>query len=168
MIKMAAKLCYYPDPVLKKKCREVETGSDYKDLIKEMEKVLIEEEGVGLAAPQVGVDIQLFLMRMDESGELYEVFFNPEIIETADYEMVSESCLSFPGVSIEVKRARRVKFRARVPSGEVVEKSVTDLLAQCAQHEIEHLGGITLFDNASLSEKMDINKKLKEFKEKSA
>ncbi len=163
---MAGKLCYYPDPILKKKCGKVEPGADYKDLIKEMEKVLIEEEGVGLAAPQVGVDIQLFLMRMDESGKLYEVYFNPEIIEAANYEMVSESCLSFPGVSIEVERARRVKFRARVPSGKIVEKNVTDLLAQCAQHEIEHLSGITLFDNASLSEKMDINEKLKSFKEK--
>ncbi|MFP4687577.1 MAG: peptide deformylase [bacterium] len=163
---MDRELLYYPEEALKKKSRPVESTSEWKGLIKEMEKIMISEEGVGLAAPQVGVNIRLFLMRMDEAGEIYEAYFNPEIIETAGEVTVSESCLSFPGVSIELTRARRLKFRARTPSGEVIEKTVNDLLAQCVQHETEHLNGITLFDNASLMEKMEIDRKLKDFRRK--
>ncbi len=166
------KLKIYPDEVLKKKCRPVKKPGKWHDLISEMKKVMVENQGVGLAAPQVGETISLFLMdEAREGGESkpaskqdISAYFNPEILNIREKREISEACLSFPDISIEIERGRVLAFRALNRAGEEVEKTVTGLQAQCVKHESEHLRGVTLADHASLQEKMEMQKKLKAYR----
>ncbi len=157
------KLLTYPAGPLKEKSRPVEDPEKYEDLVREMKKIITEHRGVGLAACQVGENVRLFLMRTgDEETEVYEAYFNPRIVEKTDMETMEESCLSFPEVSVEVKRASKVTFEAQDSAGDQVEETVEGLQAQCVQHEIDHLDGVTLIDYCSLSEKIEMDKKIKE------
>lgn len=157
------KLLTYPAEPLKKESRPVEEPADWGGLVEEMKQIISENNGVGLAAPQVGENIRLFLMRKTKEEEtIYEVYFNPRIIEKREPEKMEESCLSFPEVTVEVERAREVTFEALAPSGETISETVEDLQAQCVQHEIDHLDGVTLLDYCSLGEKIEIDKKIKE------
>lgn len=168
------KLRIYPDRVLKQKCEPVKKPEKYKKLVGEMVKIMEKYHGVGLAAPQVGELDQLFLMDegwvagkpASEQLKNIKAYFNPEIIEVKKKQETTEACLSFPGVSIEIERNTMVSFRALNIRGEKVEKTVSNLQAQCVQHETEHLKGVTLADNASLTEKIEMQKKLKEYRKR--
>ncbi len=156
------KLRIYPDDVLKKEAEPVENPERWSELVEDMRQIVSEKEGVGLAAPQVGESVRLFLMRDGPDELQWSAYFNPEIIKIREKERIPESCLSFPGVQIEAKRGRVVTFRALTAAGKEVEKTVENLLAQCVQHEVDHLDGITLVDHASLAEKMEMQKQLLE------
>lgn len=158
---MANDLQLYPQEILEKTCRTVDNPGDWDDLIDDMEEVLYENNGIGLAAPQVGETIQLFLLRLDADKRLHEAYFNPEIINTEQEETLTEGCLSFPNIEVEVNRATRVEFAGTTPAGKRVERTVEGLQAQCVQHEVDHLKGRTLLDNCGLSQKMEIQDKLK-------
>lgn len=166
-------LCIYPDEVLKKKCQPVESPEKWQKLITEMKKIMVDHEGVGLAAPQVGEPIRLFLMDEAHQPEApdqpverkIKAYFNPEIVEIKDKGEISEACLSFPGITVEIERGRVVCFRALNSEGEEVQKTVKGLQAQCVQHESEHLDGVTLADHASLSEKLEMQEKLEKYRE---
>lgn len=151
----------YPDDVLENECDPVDDPGRWDDLIDDMETVLYDHNGIGLAAPQVGETIQLFLLRLDADKHLHEAYFNPEILELETEETLTEGCLSFPNIEIEVDRATRVTFEAVTPAGKDVERTVEGLQAQCVQHEIDHLNGRTLIDRCNLSQKMEIQDKLK-------
>ncbi len=154
----------YPADVLKKEAEPVEDPGEWDELVADMRRIVSEEEGVGLAAPQVGESVRIFLMRDEPDKLQWSAYFNPEIIKVRETEKIPESCLSFPGVKIEAERGRVVTFKALTAAGEEVEMTVENLLAQCVQHEVDHLDGITLVDHASLSEKMEMQKQLEEAK----
>ncbi|MGM0381828.1 MAG: peptide deformylase [bacterium] len=165
-------LIIYPDDLLKQKCEPVDGPAKYEELVEEMREIMIKNDGVGLAGPQVGELVRVFLMDegwqpgkpAPEQERKIRAYFNPEIIEIEEREEITEACLSFPGISIEVERGHKVKFRALDLEGKEVEKTVENLQAQCVQHESEHLEGITLADHASLSEKIEMQEKLEEYK----
>ncbi len=154
----------FPAPELREKSTPVANPNSWTELVEHMKKTVEKAEGVGLAAPQVGVNKRIFLMQKPE-GNGWDLFFNPEIIERSELNQVEESCLSFPGISITVERGRVVRFRALDENAEPVERVVEDLLAQCVQHEIDHLDGITLYDYAVLTEKLEMQQSLQNSKE---
>ena len=136
----------FGDPVLKQRAREVEdiTG-DLIPLVHGMYETMEMEEGVGLAAPQVGVRKRLFTYDLHE-GDGPGVVINPEIVESAGEVLSDEGCLSVPGYRFEVVRAERVTMRGLDLDGAEIVLEGDDLMARMIQHEIDHLDGVLLLD----------------------
>lgn len=157
---MSRELVLYPSDGLEQKCEPVSDPTEWDDLRERMAEVLYDRNGIGLAAPQVGESIQLFLLRLDPDQRLHEAYFNPEILEVRDRETLTEGCLSFPNIEVGLERGTEVTFEALTPTNERVERTVTGLQAQCVQHEVDHLRGKTLLDRCSLTQKMEIQDRL--------
>lgn len=134
------------DECLNKKCREVtEFNGRLHKLLDDMRDTLIESNGVGLAAPQVGILRRVVLvMDTNNDDEIIELI-NPEIIETEGEQEGPEGCLSVPGVWGIVKRPYWVKVKAQNRNGEWFEVEGDGLTGRCFCHEIDHLSGV-LFD----------------------
>ena len=108
---------------------------------------MYESNGVGLAANQVGVPYRIFAMR--GSPENF-VCFNPKIVQPSEQEVVlEESCLSYPGLIVKVKRPQHVRVRFAMPNGEIRTDTFTGMTARIFQHEMDHLDGIKYFNLAN-------------------
>jgi len=148
----------FPDPVLRKLSTEVEKIDDsIQTLIQDMFRVLKEEGGIGLAAPQIGISKRIIVVSLKERGFEKLALVNP-IIEyySSETESMEEGCLSLPGISAEVKRSGKVLVRGFTRSGREVEITAIDLLARVLQHEIDHLDGILFIDRLSRKQKKRI------------
>lgn len=129
------------DHVLRKKAPEYEFGDpDLSNKLDTMSQIMINNRGIGLAAPQVGWSTRIFLMFMD--GQVCECI-NPEILDRVGEQRIVEGCLSFPGLHLEIERARGVRVSFQDRKGDTKEKVLTGLESQCFQHELDHLDGIT-------------------------
>ena len=131
------------DPALHKVCKPVEVfDKKLHKLLDDMRETLIDSNGVGLAAPQVGILRRVFLVDVGvEENEIVE-FINPEILETDGEQVGPEGCLSVPGKYGLVKRPYRVKVRAQDRDGEWFEAEGEELIGRCFCHENDHLDGI--------------------------
>lgn len=128
------------DPRLAKKCHAVtEFGQRLWDLLDDMRETLIDSQGVGLAAPQVGILRRAVVVR-NEADEIYELI-NPEILSAEGEQEDLEGCLSVPGMYGMVKRPMKVRVRAQDRNGKVYEVEDEGLTARCFCHELEHLDG---------------------------
>src|SRR3954452_7690330 len=136
----------FGDPVLKQRARDVEgIDGDLVTLVHGMYDTMDLEEGVGLAAPQVGVRKRLFTYDLHE-GDGPGVVINPEIVERDGEVLSEEGCLSVPGYRVEVVRSERVTMRGLDLDGNEIVLEGDDLLARMIQHEIDHLDGMLLLD----------------------
>ena len=127
------------DRVLTKKCRPVEKMTPrISELIDDMFDTMYEANGVGLAAPQVGILKRIVVMDVDGTPHL---LINPEILETSGSQTGAEGCLSLPGKSGTVTRPNYVKVRATDENGEEYEMEGTELMARAICHELDHLEG---------------------------
>jgi len=136
----------FGDPVLKQRAREIEElTSDLATLVHGMYDTMALEDGVGLAAPQVGVRKRLFTFDLHE-GDGPGLVINPEIVESSGEVVSDEGCLSVPGYRFEIVRAERVTMRGLDLAGDEVILEGDDLLARMIQHEIDHLDGILVLD----------------------
>lgn len=146
------------DDVLREKCTPVkEFDSAFKMFTSAMLDELLEADGVGLAAPQVGIPQRFFVVDIRD-GKKY-VFANPEIIETSIEEgPYEEGCLSIPGVYHEVIRPLKVKVQARDENGKLFNLSADGLLARVIQHEYDHLEGKLFVDRLDKEEKEKVLK----------
>lgn len=135
------------DDVLRKKSKEVEEITSREiTLIEDMVDTMFEANGVGLAAPQVGVLKRIFVIDIgDENGTM--VFINPEILETSGSQCDEEGCLSIPGESKQVERPNYVKVKAFNEKGEQFILEGEELLARAILHENDHLDGILYVDH---------------------
>lgn len=135
------------DEVLRKVSRKVEKIDDRViTLLNDMADTLYDSEGVGLAAPQVGILKRIVVI---DVGEGLLELINPEILETSGEQTGAEGCLSIPGVWGEVTRPNKVKIKAMNRKGEMVEYEGEELLARAFCHEIDHLEGILFKDKAT-------------------
>lgn len=136
----------HPDPVLREKTVKVKNiNKNIIKLLDDMAETMYHAEGVGLAAPQVGVSKRVTVINVGDENGLIELI-NPEIISKSGEQMGPEGCLSFPGLVGEVRRAQKCKVRALNRHGEVFEIEGEDLLARAFQHEIDHLNGVLFTD----------------------
>lgn len=145
------KILKYPHPALRVKARPVTTiDADVQKAAAEMLELMHKSEGLGLAAPQVGLDIQLIVMNFagdPERKDMEHVAINPVIMETKGGTVSDrEGCLSFPGLYQNVRRHKTVKVQAYNLQGELFEMECHDLPARVWQHEIDHLGGMLFID----------------------
>lgn len=158
------KIIYLPDPRLRKVSTPVDTFDDQlHTLIDDMFETMYDARGVGLAAPQIGINIRLSVVDTsdDKSGQL--VLVNPEIIASEGQAEYQEGCLSVPGVYDTVRRAEKVTLRAQDRHGEFYELEADGLLGECFQHEIDHLNGKLFVDMLSPLKRAMARKKLGKF-----
>jgi len=142
----------YPDEVLKKKAEAIsEINGDLQKLIDDMIETMYNANGVGLAAPQVGVSKRLIVVDTSprEENQSLIVLINPEIINSEGEILSEEGCLSLPGFITRLKRKEKVIVRGLDRKGKEVEIEGTGLLARALQHEIDHLDGMLLIDRIS-------------------
>lgn len=137
------------DTILEKECRKVdEVTPKIRDLIEDMIDTMYDANGVGLAAPQVGILKRIFVIDCgdEEGNSVPYVFINPEIIDRDGSQTDYEGCLSVPGKSGKVTRANYVKVKAFDENMEEFELEAEGLLARCILHENDHLDGIIYVD----------------------
>jgi peptide deformylase len=141
----------YPNRVLKKKAKKItDFNQDLLSLIQEMKQTL-GEKGVGLAAPQVGQSLRLFIIRW-ENQEL--VLINPRIISCSRNKIeAEEGCLSLPGLSVNVKRSDKIDIEAYNEQGIITRMTLEGWIARIFQHEFDHLNGILIIDRAGFWKK---------------
>lgn len=156
----------YPDPILKRPSLPVkENLKDLKRLVEDMFETMYEAPGVGLAAPQVGKNIRLFVVDVSSHQESFGpmVFINPEILGGEGQITWEEGCLSVPEMLVEVSRMERVKMAGQDLSGKRFQVEADGLLAIALQHELDHLDGRLIIDRvSSLKRELYRRKRLKE------
>lgn len=167
----------YPEPVLSQKAAPVtEFNSELKQLVKDMLFTMYHAPGIGLAAPQIGQSIRLFVMDVDYDREVItnssgkeevrlsqfnpKVFINPIITGTSGSTTYEEGCLSVPGVYEEVKRHKSIHVKYQDLDGKEHEMEADDLLSICIQHENDHLDGIVFIERLSNLKKNFYKKKM--------
>lgn len=156
----------YPDSVLKEKSKPVETVTeDVRRLLDDMAETMYLNNGIGLAAPQVGENLRLVVVdvqRGEEADTLLKLI-NPRIVDGQGKTKSEEGCLSCPDLLVEVDRFESVKVEALLPDGTATTLDAEGLLAICLQHEIDHLDGVLLVDRlSSLRRSLYQKKRLKE------
>ena len=142
---------HYGDPILRKKCNSVKDFSKLESLLNDMFDTMYEENGIGLAANQVGFDMNLFIIDISgiEEDEKTRVFINGEIINSEGESWFEEGCLSIPDIRLNVKRPDIIKFKYQDEKGQELEEDFDGLLARAIQHEVDHLQGQVFLDRLS-------------------
>jgi len=157
----------FPDPVLRKKTSVVGTiDGDVCRLIDDMVETMHAAPGVGLAANQVGVPLQVAVIDLGDHEEEDKkrplvVLINPEVLSLEGAIVAEEGCLSVPDFTEKVKRAAWIKVRAKDRAGKTFELEADGLMAKALQHEIDHLNGILFIDRLSPIKKSIFRRRLK-------
>jgi peptide deformylase len=122
-------------------------------LINDMLETMPAVSGLGLAAPQVGVSLRLAVMAPPDEEPV--VLINPEIVKKSGERVVSEACLSVPGYRGEIKRSASVTVKGRNRHWKEIRVKATGLMAQCLEHEIDHLNGVLYIDHLESQDKLE-------------
>lgn len=160
----------YGHPMLRRTCRAVETFDDgLRSLFDAMARAMVRENGIGLAAPQVGRDLRLLIAQPGGSfGPKIFALVNPEIVfASPERDGFEEGCLSLPDITASVQRPVRIRVRYQDLDGHERELEDDDLLARIVQHEADHLEGILFVDHLSLLKRKLIAKKLRALEKRS-
>jgi peptide deformylase len=147
------------DPILMKPAEKFDFNNppcDPWDLAETMVKIMIDNNGMGLSACQVGLPYAVFAM----IGEPNHVMFNPKLVDVSNETItLEEGCLSFPGVLAPIARARHIKIRFTGPDGQTTTKKFTGMSARVVQHEMDHLNGVLFFNHLPRFKREQIFKK---------
>lgn len=172
---MKLPLTYYGNPILRKKTAPIsKITEEIRQLVLDMAETLEEHKGCGLAAPQIGHSISLFITCIpiyeEENilpGELL-IFINPKIVEVSkEHYVYEEGCLSIPGLGhYEVSRPTTIKIQATDLNGNLFEKEFTEFDAHVIMHENDHLNGVLFIDRLTPRIKKKIELKLNQIKKK--
>ncbi len=147
------------DPVLRKKAKEVTDFNEVKKILEEFKTTMYTEDGVGLAAPQVGISLRFFAM---DDGKGFKIIVNPQILEhSSEKEIGEEGCLSLPGVFADVERYKWIRVKYQTENGDWKEEILEDYSARIFQHEYDHLDGVLFIDHLSANERKKIALELK-------
>lgn len=176
---MILPIVQFGDPILRKRCKAVtEVTEDIAKLVEDMIETMHEAHGVGLAAPQVGIDLRLAVVDVSHDPECVSllkvngeevaveeimplVFINPEFELGGDRERMEEGCLSIHDIRADVRRPGMVKGTFGQLDGSELELEADGLLARVIQHETDHLNGVLFVDRVSAATKISIRRKLK-------
>ncbi|MCX5700323.1 MAG: peptide deformylase [Candidatus Omnitrophica bacterium] len=163
MEEIALRIRIFGDPVLRKKSSAVKkVTARHREALSKMAQLMYEGEGVGLAAPQAGINENMIVVDIGEG--LYKLV-NPRIVKATGSQVNQEGCLSVPGLCIKVKRANKITLKALDDEGKSLDIKAEGLLACVFQHEIDHLKGKLIVDYASLIKKIEIARALKRLKD---
>ncbi|MHC4656442.1 MAG: peptide deformylase [Planctomycetota bacterium] len=155
-------LTHYPADVLAKSSSPVEKIDDnIRQLIVKMIDVMLKNKGVGLAAPQIGVPLRLFIISLDGNRESVKVYVNPNVTPTGELDSVEEGCLSVPGIFTRIRRYKKCKVTATDLDGNEFTEEADGLYARALQHENDHINGVTIVSRMGQTAKIARRKQLK-------
>lgn len=163
-------IVHYPAPILRRKTSPVQSiDEEVQAVAARMIELMYEAEGVGLAAPQVGLPWRMFVTMPPEEERDQEqpregrVFINPEIrIDNMEMDVVEEGCLSLPEIRTEIRRPISVTIKALDLKGDSFSLSRDDFMARIWQHELDHLNGVLIIDRMSPMARISLRKAIKE------
>ena len=156
----------YPDPLLRRSGKDITAfDEDLKSTVADMLETMYQHRGVGLAAPQVGLDLNLLVLNPTGTAEEADderVLINPKIKRRKKLEYGEEGCLSFPGLYAEVERHHEIVVEYQDIAGEPHEEHLDGFLARVILHEMDHLQGVLFVDRFSPAERIRVRSKLGE------
>jgi peptide deformylase len=175
-------LILFPDPRLRRVSEPVKAVTpELLERVRDMIPIMYEAKGIGLAAPQVGWNVRLFIMNVSGEPEDEILLINPEVLDRSGTHMMEEGCLSLPEIRGKFTRPAKIKVRAHTVSGDAIRASAPSfkgvelqdseleadgLVARCIQHELDHLDGILIIDKFSPAKKQSIKARLRELEDK--
>lgn len=154
-MRMCEKIRVYGDKILNKEAKEVEDFLEAQKLIQEMVIVMKECRGLGLAAPQIGKPLKLFIIDMEllGIGKGIKEFLNPRLVYYEGEEIMEEGCLSLPGLYLEIPRPAKVVMEYTGLDGDLKTISAENLFARVLLHEYDHINGILIVDRLPETER---------------
>jgi len=159
----------YGSPLLKRRTRKVEElPPNFADFVERMYLTMYKDDGVGLSANQVGVELCFFIadFSLHDKNLGREIFINPEILTREGAEILEEGCMSNPEIREKVPRALKIKVRYENLAGQLLEKEYEGFAARVIQHEIDHLNGIFFVEKISPLKRSFLKSALKKIAEK--
>ena len=156
------RITHYPAGVLKKPTEPVkEIDDNIRRLVDKMLDLMIENRGIGFAAPQAGVPLRLFIVSLDMSREHVKVFINPTVTPSGGFEEMEEGCLSVPGIHTKIRRYKQATVTATDLDGRRFTEQAEGLYARCLQHEYDHVEGMTIVNHMGQAAKIVHRRQLK-------
>ncbi len=159
-------IIHWPDPRLKIASQRIELfDQDLKALSERMIELMIQAQGVGLAATQIGLDLQLFVARSPGQMDQPRVYVNPELFEIGGTVSSEEGCLSVPGITTKIRRTSKIGIRAQDINGKEFEQEADKLLSRVLQHEFDHCAGMLIIDRMNRLQKIAHRRAIRELKQ---
>jgi peptide deformylase len=165
------RITHYPADVLTGRAQPVEKIDDnIRQLVQKMTDIMLGNKGVGLAAPQAGVPLRLFIISLDASREAVKVYINPTVTPIpaeagTPFDSVEEGCLSVPGIHTKIRRYKKCKVTATDLDGNEFTEEAEGLYARALQHEYDHIEGMTIADRMGSAAKIVHRRQLKKLAE---
>lgn len=160
------KITHYPADVLVGKAKPVdEINDNIRQLVDKMIDIMVETKGIGLAAPQAGIALRLFVISLDGSRENARVYINPKVTSKGSLESNEEGCLSVPNIYTRVKRYKQAVVTATDLDGKQFTEEADGLYARALQHEYDHIEGVTIADKMGAAARIAHRRQLKKLTE---
>jgi peptide deformylase len=157
----------YPDEVLAGRAKPIEKIDDnIRRLVEKMTDIMLKNKGVGLAGPQAGVPLRIFIISLDGSRDAVKVYINPTVTPTTDQlQPTEEGCLSVPGVYTKIRRYKKCTVTATDLDGNKFTEEAEALYARALQHEYDHIEGFTIVSRMAQTAKIAHRKQLKKLRQ---
>jgi peptide deformylase len=161
------RITHFPAGVLGGRAEPVEKIDDnIRQLVDKMTDIMLKNKGVGLAAPQVGVPLRLFIISLDGSRENVRAYVNPTVAPTGELDAIDEGCLSVPGIYTKIRRYKKCEVTATDLNGNEFTDKAEGLYARALQHEYDHIEGITIVNRMGQPARIVHRKQLKKLQER--
>lgn len=159
-------ITHYPADVLAGRAKPVEKIDDnIRQLVRKMTDIMLENKGIGLAAPQAGIPLRLFIISLNATREAVRVYINPEIAPAGKFDTVEEGCLSVPGIHTKIRRYKKCTVTATDLDGNEFTEEAEGLYARALQHEFDHIEGTTIVNRMGQVAKIAHRRQLKKLEE---
>ncbi len=159
-------ITHFPAPVLTESAKPIENiDGSIRTLAETMIDIMLELKGIGLAGPQAGVNLRIFVVSFDGTKENARVYINPKIETSGPLEAIEEGCLSLPGVLAKIKRFKQCTVTATDLDGNTFTEHAEGLPARAFQHEFDHLNGMLIKDRMTTVQNIGARKLIKKLRE---
>jgi peptide deformylase len=159
-------ITHFPAKVLAEPARPIEKiDESIRRLADKMADIMVEHKGVGLAGPQAGIPLRIFIISLDGKKENVRAYVNPTVVCDGKTTSTEEGCLSVPGVFTKVRRYKKCTVTATDLDGNIFTEEADGLYARALQHEFDHINGITIADKMGTAAKIAHRKKLQKLKD---
>jgi len=162
------RITHYPAEILTRRAEPVEKIDDnIHQLVKKMTDIMFKNKGIGLAGPQAGVPLRIFIISLDSTRENVKVYINPTVTPIGEFGAVDEGCLSVPGVYTKIRRFKKCMVTATDLNGNEFTEEAEGLYARALQHEYDHIEGMTIVNRMGPAAKIAHRRQLKKLRKNS-
>jgi len=156
------RITHYPASVLAGRAEPIENiDENIRSFVEKMIEIMLKNKGVGLAAPQAGVSLRLFIISLDGTAENVRVYINPTVRPTGDLGAIDEGCLSVPGIYTKIPRYKKCEVTATDLDGNEFTEQAEGLYARALQHEYDHIEGMTIVNRMGQAARIAHRRQLK-------